>query len=270
MLSSLSAGVSGLENFQQDMDVIGNDIANINTTAFKAGIVNFADSLSNTIQGGTATLPAEQIGTGVAISSIGSNWTTGGLTNTGVTSNLAISGNGFFQVQDTSGTPYVTQDGTFTLNAAGNLVTQNGDLVMGKNAAGTVAAVVIAPPSGKTLTSYNIDSAGNITMNLSDGTTASAGSVTLVSVADPSLLVSEGNNLYSNALAANDSVALAPTTAGTSGLGTLTAGAVESSNVDLSSEMANLITAQRAFEANSKTITTANEVLQTLVQLKQN
>lgn len=270
MLSSLSSGVSGLENFQEQMDVIGNNIANINTTAFKAGIVNFADSLSNTVRGGTATSPSEQVGTGVMISSIDNNWATGGITNTGIQSNLAIAGNGFFQVKDpVSGDSYVTQDGTFTVNSSGYLVTANGDYVQGTLASGSTGNLQITPPSGKSLSSYAIDSQGNITMNLSDGTTASAGQVMLVSVADPQMLVSEGNNLYSNQAAANGGTAPTLTAPGSSGLGSLTAGAVESSNVDLSNEMANLITAQRAFEANSKIITTGNEVLQTLVQLKQ-
>jgi flagellar hook protein FlgE len=83
------------------------------------------------------------------------------------------------------------------------------------------------------------------------------------------MLVSEGNNLYSNQESANGGTLPVLTAPGTNGLGTIQAGALESSNVDLSNEMANLITAQRAFEANSKIITTSNEVLQTLVQMKQ-
>ena len=83
MLSSLSSGVSGLESFQEQMNVIGNNIANINTTAFKAGIVNFADAFSNTLEGAGTTTPAVQVGTGVKIASISNNWASGGLSNTG-------------------------------------------------------------------------------------------------------------------------------------------------------------------------------------------
>src|SRR5580658_387908 len=119
MLSSLSSGVSGLENFQEQMNVIGNNIANVNTTAFKSGIVDFADAFSNTLQGAGASTPAIQVGTGVEITAVSSNWAAGGLTNTGVPTNLAISGtgNGFFEVQDPiTGDVYATQDGTFSVN----------------------------------------------------------------------------------------------------------------------------------------------------------
>ena len=275
MLSSLSAGVSGLENFQEQMDVIGNNIANINTTAFKAGSVDFAEAFSNTLQGAGTTTPAVQVGTGSTIGGIDSNWATGGQTNTGVASNLDISGNGngFFEVVDpVTKASYVTQDGTFTVNASGKLVTANGDYVQGytDSSLSTIGNISIASPdSTNPMVSYNIDSQGTITMTLADGTTAVAGQVLLQNFAAPQMLVSEGNNLYSNMAAAG------PTTAtlaapGSNGLGTIQSGAVEGSNVDLSNEMANLITAQRAFEANSKIVTTCNEVLQTVVNMKQN
>jgi flagellar hook protein FlgE len=277
MLSSLSSGVSGLENFQEQMDVIGNNIANINTTAFKAGIVNFADAFSNTLQGAGPNTPAVQVGTGVEITSISNNWAAGGLTNTGIPSNLAISGsgNGFFEVFDpVTKATYLTQDGTFSVNANGNLVTANGDYVQGyTTGALTTTGDVTINTTGSTSTaaisSYTIDPQGNITVTQADGTTFVCGQVLLTNVTDPQMLVNEGDNLYSNQQAANGGTLPTLTAPGLNGLGTLQAGALESSNVDLSNEMANLITAQRAFEANSKIITTSNEVLQTLVQMKQ-
>ncbi|MGP8201998.1 MAG: flagellar hook-basal body protein [Limisphaerales bacterium] len=275
MLSSLSSGVTGLESFQEQMDVIGNNIANINTTAFKAGIVNFADAFSNTLQGAGSTTPAIQVGTGVEITSISNNWAAGGLNNTGVPSNLAISGtgNGFFEVQDpVTQAIYLTQDGTFSVNANNNLVTANGDYVLGTNGAtaGQPLTINIASSaSTAAISSYTIDSQGHINVTQSDGTTSVCGQVMLVNVTDPQMLVSEGDNRYSNQAAANGGTAPTLTAPGSNGLGTIQAGALESSNVDLSNEMANLITAQRAFEANSKIITTTNEVLQTLVQMKQ-
>jgi flagellar hook protein FlgE len=257
------------------MNVIGNNIANINTTAFKAGIVNFADAFSNTLEGAGTTTPAVQVGTGVKIASISNNWASGGLSNTGVPSNLAVSGNGngFFTVVDASATPpttYVTQDGTFSVNANGNLVTSNGDIVQGytDSTLSTIGNITIAPSAGLQLASYTIDSQGIITVTNSDGSTAVAGQVLLQDFTDPQMLVSEGDNLYSNMAAAvpTTSTLVAP---GTNGLGSIQSGALESSNVDLSNEMATLITAQQAFDANSKIITTSNEVLQTLVQMKQ-
>jgi len=259
------------------MDVIGNNIANINTTAFKAGIVNFADAFSNTLQGAGATTPAKQVGTGVEISSISNNWAAGGLTNTGVPTNLAISGtgNGFFEVVDpVTKASYLTQDGTFSVNASNQLVTANGDYVQGYTSGalstiGNVTINITGSPSVAAISSYTIDPQGNVTVTQSDGTTFVCGQVLLTNVADPQMLVSEGNNLYSNQVSANGGAVPALTAPGLNGLGTIQAGALESSNVDLSNEMANLITAQRAFEANSKIITTSNEVLQTLVQMKQ-
>lgn len=277
MLSSLSSGVSGLESFQEQMNVIGNNIANINTTAFKAGIVDFADSFSNTLQGAGATTPAVQVGTGVTIDAVNSNWAQGGLTNTGVPSNLAVSGsgNGFFTVYDpVSANYYVTQDGTFSVNANGNLVTANGDLVQGYNnsSLSSTGNITIAGSATNPMSSYTIDSTGTITMTLADGTTQVAGQVLLQNFQDPQMLVSVGNNLYSNTTAAGPVVTTTSVGGppGTSGLGSIQSGAVEGSNVDLSNEMANLITAQRAFEASSKIITTENEVLQTVDNMKQN
>jgi flagellar hook protein FlgE len=270
MLSSLSSGVTGLENFQQDMNVIGNNIANVNTTGFKAGVVDFADAFSNTLQGAGTSTPAVQVGTGVEISGISNNWTDGALSNTGINSNLAISGNGFFLVKDeTTGAVYATRDGTFSVNNSGQLVTNQGYVVQGIT--GTTTGDITIGTNSPTLSvvSYSIDSSGNINVKQSDGTTYAAGQVYLQSFNDPQMLTNEGNNLYSNLAAGGE---VAPTTGAppdTLGMGKINSGYLESSNVDLSTEMANLITAQRAFEANSKIITTTNEVLQTLVNLKQ-
>jgi flagellar hook protein FlgE len=122
--------------------------------------------------------------------------------------------------------------------------------------------------SGVSMIAYTIDSSGNINVQQSDGTTYVSGVVLMTNITDPQQLISEGNNLYSNLTAAGAGALAVPGSA-SSGLGQIQGSALESSNVDLSTEMANLITAQRAFEANSKIITTSNEVLQTVVQMKQ-
>lgn len=116
------------------------------------------------------------------------------------------------------------------------------------------------------MVSYSVDAQGHVDVTQADGTTFVRGQVLLTSLQDPQKLINQGNNLFSNQAAAGPSAAAAP---GSAGLGNIQAGALELSNVDLSNEMANLITAQRAFEANSKIITTSNEVLQTLVNMKQ-
>ena len=276
MLSSLSSGVSGLESFQQQMDVIGNNIANINTVGFKAGTVDFADSLSNTLQGASQTAAAEQVGTGVQIGAIDNNWNQGAIASTGVASQLAVNGNGFFEVQDPTNAAsiFATRDGQFQVNSAGYLVTASGYYVLGTNniTGATNSPIPISTDPSKAGTvnmlSYTIDATGNVNVSQSDGTTFVSGEVMLTNVTNPQELVSQGNNLYSNLAAAGGGTLAAPDSAG-SGLGQIDGSSLESSNVDLSSEMANLITAQQAFDANSKMISTSNEVLQTVVNMKQ-
>jgi flagellar hook protein FlgE len=274
MLTSLTSAVSGLDCFQQDMDVIGNNIANINTDGFKAGQVNFADSLSDTLQSGNGPV---QIGLGVYNQSVTNNWNQGAVTSTGVSSDLAISGSGFFVVQDpTTGTQYATQDGSFTVNSSGYLVTAGGQQVQGYNNAGlsTIGSIKIdatgAPATaaaGATVSSYTISSSGQINVTLSDGTTFTRGQVLVQNFQNPQALVNQAGNLYSN-LSNAGPVSTTLVAPGTNGTGTIQSGYLEISNVDLSTEMANLITAQRGFEANSKIVTTSDELLQTLVNMK--
>jgi flagellar hook protein FlgE len=282
MLTSLSSAVSGLDAYQQQMDIIGNNIANLNTTGFKSATGNLMTSFSNTLQAATVATGNDsgtnpmQIGTGVTTASITNNWAQGTINSTGVSSNLAINGNGFFVVQDpVSGAQYVTQDGTFTVDSSGYLVTSNGMRVQGYSNSGlsTMGSIQInttGMPSTSsptaTMTSYAINSQGIITVNLSDGTSFSRGQVLLQNFTNPQALNSVGDNLYSTSSAAGGLAS--PTAAGSSGLGTIQSGALELSNVDLSSQMADLITAQRAFEANSKIITTSDELLQNVVNMK--
>ena len=280
----MSAAVSGLDAYQEQMDIIGNNIANLNTTGYKSATGNLVDAFSDTLQAATAATSSgtngtnpEQIGTGVMTGSITNDWSSGGLNATGVASNMAINGNGFFVVQDpVSGTQYVTQDGTFSMNTNGNLVNSAGMELVGYNTSslsGTIGPIQIATtgmPSTSSptapLTSYTIGGNGIITVNLSDGTSFPRGQVLLQNFTDPQALTSVGNNLYSNT--GNAGGLSAPGTPGSTSLGTIQSGALELSNVDLSAQMADLITAQRAFEANSKIITTSDELLQDMVNLK--
>ena len=268
----MDSGVSALDQFQQDLDVIGNNIANVDTVGFKSANVEFADALSQTI--GASAAGAEQIGTGVVTSSITDAFTQGSITNTGVASNLAINGNGFFLVKDpSSGEDYVTRDGDFTVNTSGNLVTSNGMLVQGYTASGstTVGNIQISnanAPAGDTaaVQSYTINSNGNVSILLADGTQFSGGQIVLQNFTSPTQLISVGDNLY-NGLT-NAGPLTAPVAPGSNGLGSLVAGSLEMSNVDLASQLTDLITAQRGFEANAQTVTTSNEILQDLVNLK--
>jgi flagellar hook protein FlgE len=239
------------------------------------------DAFSDTLQAATAAntttnaTNAVQIGTGVTTASITNDWSQGAINSTGVSSDLAINGNGFFVVQDpTTGAQYVTQDGTFTVNSSGNLVTSTGMYVMGTNGTSTSLSPIVINTTGMpstssataTMSSYTINAQGVITVALSDGTSFSRAQVMLQNFADPQALTSVGNNLYSNT--ANAGGLSAPAAPGSGALGTIQSGALELSNVNLSAQMADLITAQRAFEANSKIVTTSDELLQDVVNLK--
>jgi flagellar hook protein FlgE len=273
MLRSLSTAVSGLQQFQEDIDVIGNNIANVNTTGYKQSRVDFEDTLSQAIGSGSAS---NQVGTGVATGAIQSNFVQGTIANTGYTSDLAISGQGFFSVvnSDTSAQFY-TRAGDFHLDASGYLVTNTGLRVQGYNDTGltTIGDIQIdatgAPATatpGATVKSWSVDSSGKITVTLSDNTEFVRGQVLLQNFSNPGALVKEGSNLFSATATAGPLAQLTPPQ--TAGLGEIQSGALEMSNVDLTSEMANLITAQRAFQANARVITTSDEILQEVTNLK--
>jgi flagellar hook protein FlgE len=281
MLQALTSAVSGLDAFQQEIDVIGNDIANVATVAYKSATDELADSFSQTLSnsdlGGDSAI---QVGLGVVTAGIYNQFTQGALNPTGVQSNLAISGNGFFVVKDPiSGTEHVTRAGDFQMDSAGHLVTPGGMRVQGytdpaKTTMGDIeinASQAPAADAGATMTSWSIDQTGNIDITLSDGTTYVTGQILTQNFSNPNGLVKEGNNLYGNiGVAGPLGGAATPTPAapGTNGMGTIQSGSLEQSNVDLSSEFANLIQTQRAFQANARIITTSDEMLQDLVDMK--
>jgi flagellar hook protein FlgE len=267
----MDSAVSALDQFQQQLDVIGNNIANVNTAGFKSADVEFADALSENI--GSNAAGTEQVGTGVTTSSITNQFIQGSITSTGVQSNMAVNGNGFFLVKDpTSGQEYVTRDGDFTVDANGYLVTSTGMRVQGytdstHTTLGDIQINNSGAPGGDTsaVQSYTFDTSGNVNILLADGTQYSAGQILLQNFTSPAQLSSVGNNLYTGM--ANAGPLSAPVAAGTNGLGNIVTGSLEMSNVDLAGQLTSLITTQRAYEANSKVITTSDEILQDLVNL---
>jgi flagellar hook protein FlgE len=273
MLRSLDSAVSGMQQFQQEMDVIGNDIANVNTVGFKGARVNFADALSQTLQG-AGPAGTMQVGEGVVTDSITNSFIQGSINPTGTVTDLAISGEGFFVVRDSvSGQQYATRAGNFSVDTQGNLVTTNGMRVQGYSDAGlsTIGDIRIdntGAPGGSTspVKNFNFSSDGKLSVTLQDGTTFTRGQVLLQGFTSPQSLLKEGNNLYSGLAQAGPLAQLAAPQ--TNGLGELQSSALEMSNVDLASEFAEIITAQRAFQANARIITTSDEVLQELVNLK--
>jgi flagellar hook protein FlgE len=282
MLTSLESGLSGLQQFQGELDVIGNNIANSNTVAFKSSRTDFADAFSQTLEaagaasGTTSSTPAMQVGSGVTTSAIRTLYEQGGLSSTGVDTDLAVKGEGYFTVRDSqSGLVYATRAGDFRLDTSGYLVTNDGLRVQGFSDSALAATGDLqidgagrpATASAEaTVTGFSIDNRGRINVSLSDGTEFVRGQVLLQSFRDPQALTKEGSNLYSGLSAAGPlSAAAAP---GTNGVGYVQAKALELSNVDLATEFANLITAQRGFQASARVITTSDEVLQEVVSLK--
>jgi len=277
----MGSGVSALRTFEKGLEVIGNNIANVNTTGFKGSSVEYADSFSNVLQQSTSNATTGSntiaIGTGVSVAGITTDFGQGQLSSTGNSTDLGISGNGFFTVKSpTDSTTYVTRAGNFSWDSNGYLVNLNGDRVQGVTGAGTVGDVQLGtPPVGTELTSATIDKSGNVVEFYSDGSSATTNQVLLQSFSNPAALVAQGNNLFSGMAAAgptSGSTTLSAAGAnapGTNGLGSIQSGSLELSNVDLTAEFSNLITAQRSFQAGSRLITVSDTVLDDIVNLKQ-
>lgn len=281
MLRSLYSGVSGLKNFQTQLDVIGNNIANVNTTGYKEGRVTFKDMVSQTLKSAVTPSGANpgssggtnpvQVGLGSQIGSIDTIDTQGGLQSTGRTLDIAILGDGYFHIKgSTDGLDYYTRAGNFYLNPSSDgtnstLVTASGDDVLGQDG----NPIVI--DSGAT--DLSINPTGQITYTKSDGTSAStAAPIGIAMFQNPEGLAKVGNNLYkvtSNSGVANGISGTLDSIPGSNGAGTLQSGSLEMSNVDLSDQMTQMIVAQRGFQANTKIITTSDQILQELVNLKQ-
>ncbi len=282
MLRSLDSGISGLQQFQGQMDVIGNNISNVNTVAFKTARVQFADAFSETLRtpssanGNSSNTGAMQIGTGVGTASIQSQFTQGTTSRTGIPTDLAVAGTGFFVVRDpVSGSNFVTRAGDFNIDSNGYLVTASGLRVQGFSDSslttrGDLKIDTTGAPSGTpsdaSVQSFGIDTQGKIKVRLSDNTEFTRGQVLLQSFQSPQSLTKEGDNLYSTLAAAGPLAS--PSAPGTMGLGSIEAGSLELSNVDLAREFSTMITTQRAFQACSRIVTTSDELLQELVNLK--
>ncbi|MBA3849541.1 MAG: flagellar hook-basal body protein [Opitutus sp.] len=282
LIGTLTSGVSALRTFSKGLEVIGNNIANINTTAYKASNASFAESFSNTMRGSApsngsaSSMPGLQIGTGVQLASITTNFSQGALQTTGVTTDLGISGRGFFIVQDaTSGAVYATRDGSFRIDDNGYLVTQGGLRVRGLTGSPPAAVGDIqigqSLPVGAQLQSISIDRQGNVIEFFSDGTSGTNNRIQLQNFNDTSALMREGNNLYSSLTAAGPlggGILAGNNDPGEDGLGYVQAGVLESSNVDLTAQFSDLITTQRSFQAGSRLITVSDTVLEDIVNLK--
>ncbi|MFZ7944689.1 flagellar hook-basal body complex protein [Neobacillus sp. 19] len=255
MLRSLNTGVSGLRAFQTKLDVIGNNIANVNTVGYKKGRVVFEDLFSQTLKSATAPTPGAgginplQVGLGTKVASVDNIFTPGSPTSTGNGSDLYIDGDGFFMVKK-GAEEFLTRAGNFTVDKDYNLVNPEGMMVIDDSSETISLAGYV---------SYSIDANGKITGVKTDGTTGDVATIGITSVTNPNGLMKVGGSLYS--VTDNTQKVASP------GYQIL-AGQLEMSNVDLSEEMTDMITAQRGFQANAKIITVSDSILEELVNLK--
>ncbi|MBO0961805.1 flagellar hook-basal body complex protein [Neobacillus sp. MM2021_6] len=323
MLKSLYSGVSGMKGFQTKMDVIGNNIANVNTVGFKKSRVVFQDIISQNIKG--ATPPSDtrggvnpmQIGLGSKISAIDNVHTPGSPMSTNIGSDLAIDGDAFFVLTpDAPNLPgagyslenmptYLTKAGNFGLDADGYLVNSNGFFVTGvrENPGNTLDPYdrvkikinedATDPANPKKIISYSIDTNGYINVVNEDGksgqlafngtdyflSTPTTPKDQLISlgtavVPNPAGLKKVGNTMFevtqnamTDSASTSDTEPIISRIADNKG-GQMNSGMLEMSNVDLTEEFTEMIIAQRGFQANSRTITTSDSILEEIVNLK--
>lgn len=261
MLRSMYSGVSGMKNFQTKLDVIGNNISNVNTVGYKKSTINFQDLLSQNMSSSGAN--PMQVGLGSVTSSINVNHNAGSLMSTGVGTDLAIMGDGFFVVQDPEATGtagrYLTRAGNFTVTAAGDLVTAQGYKVL--NNAGNAINI-----DAKTYESFSINRLGEVIGKAANGNETTISSIGVSKPENPSGLRKLGGSLYEmTEIASAGGLNIQTATEKNTEIGS---GMLEMSNVDLTEEFTEMIIAQRGFQANSKTITTSDEILQEIMNLK--
>lgn len=268
LIGTLTSGVSALRTFSKGLEVIGGNIANVNTTAYKNASTSFADTFSNTVRtgGGAATA---QIGSGVQLGAIATDFTQGSISSTGKPTDLAVSGNGYFVVKDdpavATSPQYATRDGSFHFDSQDRLVNSQGKFVL--SSTGGVIDIT-SGTAGVTISSYNISTDGTITVYYSDGTnnSAAAPKVGLLGIADQTKLVKQGGNLYDFGPTGALLTGIAAPASGS--LGKIQSSALELSNVDLTDQFAELITTQRSFQAGSRLVTVSDSVLEDIVNLK--
>jgi len=255
MLRAFSTAATGMAAQQMMVDVISNNLANINTTGFKRSQINFQDLLSTKVveQGtevssGINSPGGLEIGSGVRVASTIKVYTPGELQNTGRNLDITITGQGFLQVTLPNGELRYTRDGALQTNANGELVTTTG--------------YAIEPAISIPIDAVSVDIAkdGGVNVTDSSGTMSVVGNIQLARFPNPSGLSSEGDNLLAQTEASGTATTGVP---GESGFGTIQSGFLEKSNVQMVTELVNLITAQRAYEINSRAIKAGDDMLRT-------
>jgi len=280
MMRGMFAAISGLKQHQVMLDVTANDISNVNTIGYKSARVTFQDSLTQLQRGAAGPSAtrggsnAAQVGLGVGLGSVDNLMTSGAVQTTGNPLDVAIQGDGFFEVgpgapsgpaSAIAPTAY-TRAGNFTVNTDGYLCTQDGLYVLGYAQPTTPASTEVAIQIPTDATGLAIDKSGGVSyIDPTTNTRVTPYRLTLATFPNAAGLERQGGNLW---ITSANSGLPTPNMPGEGGAGTLTAGAVEMSNVDLAQTFTNMITAQRGFQANSRVISTADSMLEELVNLK--
>lgn len=254
---ALWAAKTGLDAQNTQMAVISNNLANSNTTGYKADRATFQDLLYQNVQqvGAQSTQNTQystglSLGTGVRIAATEKNYLQGSVLQTGGNLDLSVSGEGFFQITMPDGTLSYTRDGSFSLDSQGNVVTASGY---------PLSPAITIPITAQTVT---IGADGTVSVTTA-GTAKSTtvGQIQLANFINVEGLQPNGNNLLTESAASGAPQVGTP---GNNGLGTLAQGSLETSNVNTVTELVNMITCQRAYEMNSKAISTTDQMLQYL------
>lgn len=261
MLRALRTASLGMTTQQTGVDNIANNLANANTVGYKRSTVVFQDLLYQSVQaagqgeaGGGAQPASLQLGHGAAAIATVRNFTQGGLTETGNFLDLAVNGDGFLQIRRPDGTIAYTRDGSFTLSGEGSVVTQTG-LALEPDITVPTEAVEI-----------HISQDGVVSVRLQgEPGMSEVGQLELARFANPGGLLPIGGNLFETTEASGEPTIGTP---GQEGMGLVRQGFLETSNVDVVKEMVDLIAAQRAYEINSKMVTTSEDMLQIANNLK--
>ncbi len=255
MMRSLFTAATGMEAQQVTIDTISNNLANVNTTAFKGSRANFHDLLYQTLKApgqnstaGTVAPTGIQIGGGSKVSSVEKMFSEGAIRITNKTTDLMIEGQGFFRVQKDDGSIAYTRDGSFKVDNTGRIVTSEGFPI--------VPEIVV--PENVTHDKINVGMDGTVSVRMGQET-QEIGQIVVANFVNPTGLESLGRNLYADTAASGAALIGQPNT---TGFGRIGQGELEASNVNIVEEMVNMISGQRAYEINSKVIQTGDQMLQ--------
>ena len=247
MMNSLYTAATGMSAMQLNVDTIANNLANVNTNAFKGSRVTFEDLLYQQVGDRQASRNGAQSGMGVAPGRTQLSFVAGDLKETGVDTNMAIVGDGFFQVALPDGTVGYTRDGAFSVDHNGQLVT----------ASGYQLQPILAVPMQAEPGTLSVSPEGLVTVRI-NGQVDVLGQIEIARFGNPAGLAALGNNVYAATVNSGDPLVAHP---GQADSGLLKQGTVEGSNVSVMNEMVEMINAQRAFESVSKVISTSDEML---------